>query len=138
MASRPLTQAWAAAGGIRINGRGRGRGAGKGELFAAGRCLTRHAYADRRNRYCTESYMIMNCPENWRLDNMNGRSLGWGPLESGTRDQKLTPAQERHGAGLEPQAFLVGVYFYWATLERGRKEKYPFFDPAPLGVEKSR
>ena len=48
-------------------------------------------------------------PENWRLDNMNARSLGWGPLETGAWDMKLTPAQERHGAGLAPQAFVAQV-----------------------------
>jgi hypothetical protein len=48
-------------------------------------------------------------PENWRLDNMNARQLGWGPLESGAWDKKLTPAQERHGAGLSPQAFVAQV-----------------------------
>ena len=46
-------------------------------------------------------------PENWRLDNMNARSLGWGPLESGAWGQKLTPDQERYGAGLAPEA--VGI-----------------------------
>jgi hypothetical protein len=48
-------------------------------------------------------------PENWRLDNMNARSLGWGPLETGAWDKKLTPAQERHGAGLAPKAFVARV-----------------------------
>jgi hypothetical protein len=48
-------------------------------------------------------------PENWRLDNMNARSLGWGPLETGAWDKKLTPAQERHGAGLAPKAFVAQV-----------------------------
>ena len=48
-------------------------------------------------------------PENWRLDNMNSRSLGWGPLESGAWDQELTPDQERHGAGLSPKAFVAQV-----------------------------
>jgi hypothetical protein len=48
-------------------------------------------------------------PENWRLDNMNARSLGWGPLKSGAWDKKLTAAQERHVAGLAPQAFVAQV-----------------------------
>ena len=48
-------------------------------------------------------------PENWRLDNMNARSLGWGPLESGAWDKKLAPPQERHGAGLAPKAFVAQV-----------------------------
>ena len=48
-------------------------------------------------------------PENWRLDNMNARSLGWGPLESGAWGQKLTPDQERYGAGLAPEAFVAQV-----------------------------
>eukprot|EP00329_Picozoa_sp_Boothbay-MS584-11_P001473 20082_1 len=48
-------------------------------------------------------------PENWRLDNMNARSLGWGPLESGAWDKKLTPDQERHGAGVAPQEFVDQV-----------------------------
>jgi hypothetical protein len=48
-------------------------------------------------------------PEHWRLDNMNARQLGWGPLESGAWDKKLTPAQERHGAGLAPQEFVAQV-----------------------------
>ena len=48
-------------------------------------------------------------PENWRLDNMNARALGWGPLESGAWDKKLTPAQERHGAGMAPEAFVAQV-----------------------------
>jgi hypothetical protein len=48
-------------------------------------------------------------PENWRLDNMNARSLGWGPLETGAWDKKLTPEQERHGAGLAPNAFVAQV-----------------------------
>ena len=48
-------------------------------------------------------------PENWRLDNMNARSLGWGSLETGAWDQELTPAQERHGAGLSPKAFVAQV-----------------------------
>jgi hypothetical protein len=48
-------------------------------------------------------------PENWRLDNMNARQLGWGPLKSGAWDKKLTPAQERHGAGASPQAFVAQV-----------------------------
>ena len=48
-------------------------------------------------------------PENWRLDNMNARSLGWGPLESGAWDQELSPAQERHDAGLSPKAFVAQV-----------------------------
>ena len=38
-------------------------------------------------------------PENWRLDNMNARSLGWGPLVNGAWNMKLTPAQERHDVG---------------------------------------
>ena len=46
-------------------------------------------------------------PEHWRLDNMNARALGWGPLESGAWDKTLTAAQERHGDGLEPRAFVV-------------------------------
>lgn len=29
-------------------------------------------------------------PENWRLDNMNARSLGWGPLASGAWDKVRT------------------------------------------------
>ena len=40
---------------------------------------------------------------------MNARSLGWGPLETGAWDRKLTPAQERHGAGLSPKAFVAQV-----------------------------
>ena len=53
-------------------------------------------------------------PENWRLDNMNARSLGWGPLFQGAWDQELsaqelTTAQERHGAGLAPKAFVAQV-----------------------------
>lgn len=48
-------------------------------------------------------------PENWRLDNMNARSLGWGPLVSGAWGKKLTPAQERHSAGLSPQSFVAQV-----------------------------
>ena len=48
-------------------------------------------------------------PENWRLDNMNARSLGWGPLVTGAWDKKLTPAQERHGAGLPPEEFVAQV-----------------------------
>ena len=48
-------------------------------------------------------------PENWRLDNMNARSLGWGPIETGAWNKKLTPAQERHGAGLAPEAFVAQV-----------------------------
>jgi hypothetical protein len=46
-------------------------------------------------------------PEHWRLDNMNARQLGWGPMVSGAWDKKLTPAQERHGAGLAPKAFVA-------------------------------
>jgi len=48
-------------------------------------------------------------PENWRLDNMNARSLGWGPLENGAWDMKLTPDQERHGVGLVAEAFIAQV-----------------------------
>ena len=48
-------------------------------------------------------------PENWRLDNMNARSLGWGPLVSGAWDKKLTPAQERHSPGLAPKEFVAQV-----------------------------
>lgn len=48
-------------------------------------------------------------PENWRLDNMNARSLGWGPLVNGAWDKQLTPDQERHGAGLPPQEFVAQV-----------------------------
>ena len=48
-------------------------------------------------------------PENWRLDNMNARSLGWGPLENGAWDMKLTPDQERHGVGLAAEAFIAQV-----------------------------
>ena len=48
-------------------------------------------------------------PENWRLDNMNARSLGWGPLKSGAWDKELTPAQERRGTGMSAQAFVAQV-----------------------------
>jgi hypothetical protein len=48
-------------------------------------------------------------PENWRLDNMNARSLGWGPLVSGAWNHQLTPAQERHDAGVAPEAFVTQV-----------------------------
>ena len=49
-------------------------------------------------------------PENWRLDNMNARTLGWGPLENGAWNKELTPAQERRGAaGLAPEAFVAQV-----------------------------
>ena len=48
-------------------------------------------------------------PENWRLDNMNARTLGWGPLENGAWNKELTPSQERRGAGLAPEAFVAQV-----------------------------
>lgn len=48
-------------------------------------------------------------PEHWRLDNMNARSLGWGPLVSGAWDKRLSPAQERRGAGLAPAQFVAQV-----------------------------
>ena len=48
-------------------------------------------------------------PENWRLDNMNARALGWGPLANGAWNKELTPDQERRGAGLAPEAFVAQV-----------------------------
>jgi hypothetical protein len=71
------------------------------------------AASNRREWAITASRFLTRCADRRNQKIAVGQhertNARLGPLESGAWDKKLTPAQERHVAGVAPQAFVAQV-----------------------------